>query len=149
MNMPVRLGKSARIKGHALLCSKMTPGKGKRIDRQPNDLEIEFLQQIKLAGLPEPIREHRFSERRWRFDFAYPDRKIAVEVHGATWANGRHNRGKGFASDREKMNTAQMLGWLVIEVTADHVKSGLALQWLEEILSVNLVRHSGVFAACL
>jgi len=43
----------------------------KRLNRER--LENELLGQIQAAGLPEPIRQHRFHpERRWRFDFAWP-----------------------------------------------------------------------------
>jgi hypothetical protein len=67
---------------------------------------------------PAPRIEHHFHpERQWRFDFAWPDALVAVEVHGGIWKGGRHTRGKGFAGDREKVASAQELGWLVYEVT--------------------------------
>lgn len=72
--------------------------------------------------------------RKWRLDFAWPDDKIAVEVEGGTWTNGRHSRGAGFAADCEKYARAAILGWTVLRVTGDHVKSGQALQWLEELM---------------
>lgn len=56
-------------------------------------------------------------DRRWRFDFCLPEQMIAIEIHGGTWQNGRHNRAQGFANDREKMNAAQALGWTVFELT--------------------------------
>lgn len=68
------------------------------------------------APAPEP--ELRFAPpRRWRFDFAWPDQKVAVEIHGAVWTSGRHTRGAGFSMDRMKMNTAQLRGWLCLEFT--------------------------------
>ena len=38
--------------------------------------------QLRTTQLPEPVREHPFCARLWRFDFAWPDYKIAVEVEG-------------------------------------------------------------------
>jgi len=61
--------------------------------------------------------EYVFSERQWRFDWAMVDGKVAVEVEGGAWMNGRHNRGKGFTRDLEKYNSAAALGWLVFHFT--------------------------------
>ena len=50
--------------------------------------------------------------RRWRFDFSLPEIKVAIEIDGGQWApnGGRHNRD----SDREKLNAAASLGWVVL-----------------------------------
>lgn len=91
--------------------------------------------QIKASGLPEPEREHRFHKtRKWRFDLAWPALKIAVEVHGAIFSGGRHTRGAGFEKDREKVNTATLMGWRVYEVPTGWVTSGAALTLVEEAL---------------
>jgi very-short-patch-repair endonuclease len=68
-------------------------------------------------NLPLPIREFRFSKRRFRFDFAFPDRKVAVEIEGGGWLYGRHHRPKGYERDLEKYNLAQSLGWKVFGFT--------------------------------
>ena len=60
-----------------------------------------------------PMAEYRFHpERRWRFDFAFPAQRLAVEFDGGQWviAGGRHNRD----GDREKLNTAAAMGWRVL-----------------------------------
>lgn len=65
--------------------------------------------------LPEPIAEHRFHpSRRWRFDWAWPERKIAVEIDGGIWIQGRHNRASGYLADLEKLNAAAEMGWRVL-----------------------------------
>lgn len=59
-----------------------------------------------------PVEEWVFAPpRKWRFDWAFPSVMIAVEVDGGQYApnGGRHARD----SDREKLNTAAMLGWRV------------------------------------
>lgn len=65
-----------------------------------------------------PEGEYRFHpERRWRFDFAYPDLKIAVEAEGGVFGHGRHTRGMGYVKDCEKYNQAVLLGWRVFRYT--------------------------------
>lgn len=89
-----------------------------------------------LSGLPVWVTEHRFHPtRRWRFDYAWPDQKIALEVHGGVHSGGRHNRGVGLTQDREKMNTAACMGWVVIEATAEQVRNGQARAWLDSLFS--------------
>ena len=96
----------------------------------------ELLHQIKCVGIAEPVTEFKFHpKRRWRMDLAWPDEKLAVEIHGGVYIQGRHNRGKGFTNDREKMNEAQLLDWKVIEVTPEHIKKGLAVSWIERALN--------------
>lgn len=80
-------------------------------------------------GLPAPIPEFRFHPiRRWRFDFAWPDQKIAVEVEGGIWTQGRHTRGAGFLKDAEKYNTATLMAWRIFRVTPRGLKSGRAAE---------------------
>lgn len=63
------------------------------------------------------VPEFRFAPpRRWRFDWAWPEFKVALEVEGGAWTGGRHTRGKGFLNDMEKYNEAVCLGWRIIRV---------------------------------
>jgi very-short-patch-repair endonuclease len=88
-------------------------------------LEEMFVYQLRALGLPEPVREHYFAKpRRWRFDAAWPSLKLAVEIEGGTWVNGRHNRGAGFEADLEKYNHAGLLGWTVLRFSGTAVRSG-------------------------
>jgi len=96
-------------------------------------LEEIVFNRIKFSGIPLPEREYRFDpSRRWRFDFAYPDKKIAIECEGGIWANGRHNRGSGYVKDCEKYNTAAVLGWRIIRITTENVND------LERMLKIIL-----------
>jgi very-short-patch-repair endonuclease len=100
--------------------------------------ETLLMTQLHWAKLPTPTREHRFAPpRRWRFDFAWPELRIAVEVEGGTWipGGGRHNRGKGYVADLSKYNTAALMGWTVLRVAPEHIDSGQALAWISEALS--------------
>lgn len=99
-----------------------------------SELEEILSLQLRAAKLQKPKREYRFCERRWRFDFAWPDIKLAVEVHGGTYKAGRHTRGRGFAQDREKVNQAQLMGWRVLEFDGNAVRNGTALTVIEVAL---------------
>ena len=67
--------------------------------------------------LPQPEPEHRFSQtRKWRFDYAWPDRFLALEVEGGIWVRGRHNHPSGFIKDLEKYNYAATAGWRILRV---------------------------------
>lgn len=91
--------------------------------------------QVRGLKLPKPEREFKFHpDRRWRFDFAWPDLRIAVEIEGGVWSEGRHNRGEGYCSDMEKYNAAGELGWLVLRYDTEKVKKGIAIQEVEQIL---------------
>ena len=101
--------------------------------RTRSKLETRLLNQIQARNLPAPVREFAFAKvlgRRFRFDFAWPDLMLAVEVHGAVHSMGRHVTGPGFERDREKMNLALLLGWRVLEVTSGQVGSCKAISWL-------------------
>jgi very-short-patch-repair endonuclease len=76
-------------------------------------------QHILDAGLPKPEIEYKFHPtREYRFDFAWPKQKIAVEVEGGTYNGGRHVTPSGYEKDCEKYNDAAFYGWKVIRVTS-------------------------------
>ena len=66
------------------------------------------------------VKEFKFHPvRKWRFDYAVPEHKIALEVEGGVWTGGRHTSPKGFLGDIEKYNTATLMGWRVFRTTLD------------------------------
>lgn len=80
---------------------------------------------IKQSGI-NFVREYRFHPvRKWRFDFAFPDHMIAVEIEGGTWVRGAHVRGKHYRSDCEKYNTAACMGWTVLRYTSDMLNDNI------------------------
>ena len=89
-----------------------------------SSLEREFdtYWRVFASNLPAPIEEHRFAKgRRWRFDRAFLPEKVAVELEGGVYANGRHTRAKGFIADCDKYNRAAIEGWLVLRFTTKHL----------------------------
>ena len=96
---------------------------------------LDLYTQIVAAGLPEPECEFRFHpKRKWRFDLAWPEIMVAVEIEGGTWTGGRHVRGKGFERDCEKYNAAAILGWTLLRFTPAMIRSGVALATLQAVL---------------
>ena len=62
-----------------------------------------------------PVAEHRFCpDRKWRFDFAWVDQKVALEVQGGLFTNGRHSRGPALLKEHEKLNQAARDGWRIL-----------------------------------
>lgn len=103
-----------------------------------SELEELLVAQIRAAGLPEPVRELRFDPlRRWRFDLAWPEARLAVEADGGTWARGRHVRGVGYLRDCEKVNAAVLTGWRVLRFTADMIADGPALEAIRRALELS------------
>jgi hypothetical protein len=79
------------------------------------------------------VEEHRFHEtRRWRFDFAHPASKVAVEIEGGIFIAGRHTRGAGFVGDCEKLNTAQLMGWIIYRIPTT-LKDADMQMWAQSI----------------
>jgi hypothetical protein len=80
-----------------------------------------------VFGPGEVETEWRFhATRRWRFDFAVPSRRIAVEYQGhgkmagGSGHVGGHASVTGLSGDAEKFNAAEILGWRLILFTALH-----------------------------
>ncbi len=81
------------------------------------------------------VREYKFHPtRKWKFDFAFPEHKLAVEVEGSAFGGGRHQRQAGFEADMLKYNAAGKLGWIVLRYTTQLVKNGVAVADIEEIM---------------
>ncbi len=75
-----------------------------------------------------PVRQYQFDEKRkFRFDFAWPQHKLAVEIQGGQWINGYHNRGSGQSNDMEKKRLAIKQGWRVMEYGTDDLKKPLVV----------------------
>lgn len=123
----------------------LSPGRGAMTEPRPvyatdADTETAGMSDLERAWqthwrrfapsyLPEPVREHHFHpDRRWRFDFAWPEQFVAVELQGGLWQQTVTGRGKGHAhpkritQDCEKLNEAQILGWCIFYFTADMLR---------------------------
>lgn len=62
-------------------------------------------------------REYKFCpDRAWRFDFAFPSQKLAIDIQGMGRSGGfgGHQSAQGMRNDCEKYNTAVLQGWRVL-----------------------------------
>lgn len=131
--------------------------------RRVSKLETELANQLHLVGL-KPEREFRFAAmatggtgkgsrarlkasnlKDWRFDFAFLDAGVAVEVEGGTWGakKSRHTTGSGFHGDCDKYNSAVLLDWMVLRFTAKHIQTGEALRMIETVIGIRKWKKEG------
>lgn len=87
----------------------------RRVSARFADRADEFvtLWERLAPGFPRPTAEYKFCDwRKFRFDWAWPELRVGVEVDGGAWlAHGGRHAGDG---DREKLNLAAQLGWRVL-----------------------------------
>lgn len=94
----------------------------------------------------ECVKEFKFHpKRRWRFDYAIPEHRIALEVEGGVWTGGRHTRPQGFLGDIEKYNTATLMGWRVFRTTPDDLLRTATLNLLKSAISGDFDPKNGSF----
>lgn len=86
-------------------------------------------------GIPEPVFELKFhNERRWRFDLSWKgctcsgqfkegsscgmgcleNVRVALEIQGGIFIQGRHSRGAALLKEWEKLNEAACDGWRIL-----------------------------------
>jgi len=128
---------------------------------KPHGKEHTPIEELILAHkLPLPEQEYRFAVsigRDWRFDYCWPDLKIAFEQEGggfgryivveggherrrgqsiplkpgtAIRVGGRHNTGEGMQEDAIKYSYAAILGWMVVRATTTMIRDGVAIELL-------------------
>lgn len=88
------------------------------------DLKVECVKEFKFH----PVRK-------WRFDYAIPEHKIALEVEGGVWSGGRHTSPKGFLGDIEKYNTATLMGWRVFRTTPEDLYKTATIKLIKTAIS--------------
>ena len=94
----------------------------------------------------ECLTEYQFNHtRKWRFDYAIPAYKIAIEQEGGTWINGRHIRPQTYLRDMEKYNAAAAAGWLLIRATPQNLLSVETRECIKQAIATRkreVGRHS-------
>lgn len=86
--------------------------------------------------------QYQFCEnRKWRFDYVIGKSKeqiesikVAIEVHGGIYKDGGHIRPILFQNDRQKINTAVVMGWKVLEFTQLFYDHCLVDQYIKKAL---------------
>jgi very-short-patch-repair endonuclease len=78
-----------------------------------SELEDAFVRVLRRARLPEPARQYPVrvrGQRAVRIDFAYPSRRVAIELDGWRWHSARADVDR----DRSKSNLLAALGWSLL-----------------------------------
>lgn len=120
----------------------------------PSALEDSLLFQINAVKLQAPEQQYPFAReiignapgirrrllkkglKDWRFDFAWPGHRFAVEVEGITKdGSGRHQTAGGMRRDIEKYHWALYHGWTVYRTDRTLIKNGQAVKLIEHQLS--------------
>jgi very-short-patch-repair endonuclease len=94
-----------------------------------------FYALLKQKGIALPKQEYKFHEKRkWRFDYCWPEVKLAVEVEGGIFSNGRHTRGSGYLGDMEKYNAATLEGYKLLRFTPQQLTLKSTIDSITEVL---------------
>ena len=105
-------------------------------------LENLFAFQLDAAGLTGYVREYQaIPGRKFRFDFAFLRERLLVEINGGTYNGGAHGRGVGINRDYEKGNLAVVNNWRVLSFDTKQVKSGAALEVVEQLINNQSINH--------
>ena len=124
------------FKGVAMSSADELKKQKKKLDRMRWQLHLS--RDLKVSNIRDFKEEYIFHpHRRWRFDFAFPDKKLAIEIDGGIWgAKGGHTTGVGYQNDRDKDEADLLMGWIVYRCTPAMVKTGRALKTIEKLLKM-------------
>lgn len=102
-----------------------------------SEIEELLASQISLVGnLPAPVREyHHLRGRAHRLDFAWPDYRINGMQFGVEVQGMAHRVKERFSADIEKRALGQLQGWFILEVGGDSIRSGKAMEWIQELFT--------------
>ena len=98
---------------------KPAPIKVEKVSIEKNTIEF-ILKAFQQQGLiPEYVKEHQFDlQRKFRFDYAVPELKLAIEYEGLMSDKSGHTTIAGYSKDCSKYNLATAQGWKVLRYTA-------------------------------
>ena len=101
-----------------------------------SELEARFLQVVRSAGLPAPVRQFSAGDDGgWvgRVDFAYPRLELLIEVDGRRY----HTAKLDLEADRSRDNRLMAAGWRVLRISWNQLASRP-----DEVVA--LLRRSGI-----
>jgi len=131
---PTSEGKAGEVgAGHPPAVDRGKQGRSRSV---VSNLELDLMTHLRAHKIVGYTMEYRFHPtRRWRFDFCWILKGIAVEVEGGTWSGGRHTTGAGFEKDCEKYNEAMLMGFRIFRFTGAMIRDGRAINTILEALN--------------
>lgn len=109
-----------------------------KISRKKNKSDL-FCALVRSDLKLEIVTEHRFHPtRRWRFDYAILEYKIAIEKDGGVWmkGGGAHSRPQNILRDMEKLTQASVLGWTIIRRTPQQLNTIETLDLIKQTIKI-------------
>lgn len=104
------------------------------------DIVLKWFAEHKIFAMA----EYKFaSDRKWRFDFVFPPHKIALEVQGGLFTNGRHSRGAALLKEHEKLNAAACRGWRILYVIPDNLCMTETIEMVRSAISAKPIERAG------
>lgn len=115
---------------------------GKARHQREQQRAAEFVLYCRLYDVPEPVREYVFcTERNWRADFAWPEHKLILESNGGggyeSGMVGGHRSGKACKAEYERQCIAVLLGWRILVVTPDLLKTRLTMNLIRQAMGLD------------
>jgi len=102
--------------------AKVQPIKIKKVEKisvEKNTIEFILMSFKQKELISDYVVEHQFdNKRRYRFDWAIIDLKLAIEYEGIFSDKSRHTSVNGFSNDCIKYNLAVSQGWRIFRYTA-------------------------------
>jgi len=96
-------------------------------------IEAKFAYQLKESGFPVFTREFKiFEDRHFRFDFAWPNLKLLVDLNG-----NHHLDPTNYTRDCEKYALATIAGWRVLIFSSKMVRNDLAYSLIVKFFEEN------------
>jgi hypothetical protein len=110
------------------------------VGRTPTVLESRMARIARSINAPPPVAEYPVANGHFRFDFAWPEVKVAAEVHG--WDG--HAAYDDWVRNIDKRHWADDHDWLVLEWAWEHVKNNPDL--IAHRLAAALARRTLILA---
>jgi len=104
------------------------------------DRARRFVALCEAHGLPRPIREAQvIPGRRHRYDFAWYEERLLLEVDGGIWfkgedGKGAHSRPANILRDQEKLNLATLHGWRLLRVQPRDLVQAKTLELIRRVI---------------
>jgi very-short-patch-repair endonuclease len=105
------------------------------VDDAGSNHERALVTQLRQRGVVFEREFNALPGRRFRWDFALPERRVLIEIQGGTYARTRtgHSTGAGLHRDYIKNNQAVINGWRVLYFDAVDIGTEHAADMIADV----------------